>query len=843
MTNNKFLKYWITVLVVVCYLPLFGQSVVSFTPRTSQKAPVPYKGVSTYNIQGDFVMLGNTNLTLKSYRADRNNNSNNMVVVDEDQDSSTYNSSMAELKLGTAEPTCSEILYAGLYWTGRAQNSGNNADYIVFNKKNYYKNKVKFKKEGNSYHEVSAGNEVAYPGSGNAYIYVGYADVTDYVRANGVGNYWVADIALSEGSNGTGYFGGWGLVVVYKNATMKWKDITVFDGYSYISANGGRQELNLSGFRAAQNGAVNVKMGMMAGEGDVSTTGDYFEIQKRTSNNYLKLSHAGNTANNFFNSSIFTGGNNRLPDLVNNTGMDISMFNLPNDGNELINNNQTSTKFRYGTNGDLYSIFSIVFAVDAYVPEIIGENKATNYGGVQPVHNGTISPGQEFEFELDVFNKGTEAVNASKIEIPVPFNLHYSGSTVEANLPAGGTVSWVPPVGAPEGATSANTAGGTIVWNIGNLPLDANKEKVLARLRYRFKVSENCILLSTNVCGLEVQINGKISGIGATSNTKVGSDLVRDYGDGACAGPVYDDFISTISLSEAFLQNCNPPVEDKVMQFKAFCQVPGNGTAYPRAEITAEYPVGTKFFETVPTSYSSTTGVVTNDFEVNQDGSKKMYYVMAPGMEEGCYAKLEISVEKVVTEPTVKNSTFCYGDTIVLENERSQTGVANQYSLVYFAEDGTTQLVGEPNPEMEGIHTYFVAEGKDGCFGPKKKFTITINPVPEITANVVNMEVCTNFDVTQIITTATSTGLTYTWEYVKKGETTWQPLNNESFTHKVVIAANKIEVKHADNQINGIKVRMNVSNGLCTTTSSEFEIKVEDCPVVTNPVLLNQAVE
>ncbi|WP_410879593.1 hypothetical protein [Myroides sp. DW712] len=841
MTNNKFLKYWITVLVVVCYLPLFGQSVVSFTPRTSQKAPVPYKGVSTYNVQGDFVMLGNTNLTLKSYRADRNNNSNNMIVVDEDQDSSTYNSSMAELKLGAAEPTCSEILYAGLYWTGRAQNSGNNADYIVFNKKNYYKNKVKFKKEGNSYHEVSAGNEVAYPGSGNAYIYVGYADVTDYVRANGVGNYWVADIALSEGSNGTGYFGGWGLVVVYKNATMKWKDITVFDGYSYISANGGRQELNLSGFRAAQNGAVNVKMGMMAGEGDVSTTGDYFEIQKRTSNNYLKLSHAGNTANNFFNSSIFTGGNNRSPILVNNTGIDISMFNLPNEGNELINNNQTSTKFRYGTNGDLYSIFSIVFAVDAYVPEIVGENKATNYGGVKPSHNGTIEPGQEFEFELDVYNKGTEAVKDTKIEIPVPYNLHYSGANVEANLPRGGTVTWRPPAGAPVGATEQNTAGGTIVWTIGDLPLDTTKEKLLARLKYRFRVSDNCILLSTNYCGLEVRINGKISGTGLTSGTKVSSDLVKDYGSGVCAGPVYDDFMSTITLTTDFLQSCNPPVEDGIMQFKEFCQLPGNGTQYPRTKIESKYPFGTKFFSTIPSSYSSTAGVVTNDFDVNPDGSKKMFYVMTPGMGAGCYARLEISVDKVVTEPTAKNVTVCLGEPIVLENALSQTGVTNQYALVYFDANGTTQLEGEPNPTTVGVHNYFVAEGKDGCVGPKKPFTITINALPVINGEVADMEICSNFDVTTTVQT-TGSGLSYTWEYSTTG-TTWQTLTNATFSNKVVVTGNTIAVKHADNQLNGTKLRLKVSNNTCTATSNVFEIKVKDCPAVTNPMLLNSAIQ
>jgi hypothetical protein len=85
------------------------------------------------------------------------------------------------------------------------------------------------------------------------------------------------------------------------------------------------------------------QLALMAGEGDVTITGDKFEIQKLNSTNWELLSHGGNSTNNFFNSSIFTGGNTRNPNLVNNTGMDISMFNIPNASNSVIGNGQTST--------------------------------------------------------------------------------------------------------------------------------------------------------------------------------------------------------------------------------------------------------------------------------------------------------------------------------------------------------------------------------------------------------------------------------------------------------------------------------------------------------------------
>ncbi|WP_353102109.1 hypothetical protein [Myroides odoratus] len=964
----------------------FGQVIKSFEPRKSTKAPLPYTNVKNYNLQGDFTMIGNTNLTLKNYT--ENGNNSDMVYVDIDNVDNTINSSSANLVLPGGE--CTEVVYAGLYWSGRAHDidnrnvsssptvfnvesriwsegsyySGNNikvtgatianSSYTITKSRegernNYYtrfvissertglsytidfnngviyildpftnqwnsvqysysnrnnigtavlstplvirdgnlelkitsleresrinrsesdyvgtknnitfdisgnrvssvkvnreldKRKVKFKANNDQYINITAKDtDIYYPTESEGVMYSAYADVTDYVRQHGSANYFVADMALSEGNGGaTGFYGGWGMVIIYKNTSMKWKDITVFDGHGYMVKNVGSALLPVEGFRAAQHGEVNVKMGMMAGEGDVGIPGDYFHIAN-TANRWVPLKHGGNTVTNFFNSSIYTGGNARNPNLVNNTGIDIAMFDLDNTSNSIIANNQSTTNFAYGTSQDTYIIYNIVFAVDAYVPEIIGENKPiAEAGGVAPINNGTITPGQRFGFELDVYNKGTEAVKNSKIEIPVPANLHFAGANVQTGFPVGGGVDWLPPIG---GTDDPNvTAGGTIVWDIGVLPLDqrADKSTLLAKLKYYFKVSDNCVLLSTNVCGLEVRINGKISGTGVTSGTNVSSELVRDYGSGACAGPVYDDFMSTISLSVDFLQNCNPPVENNVMQFKAFCDVPANG--YSREEVIAKYPVGAKFFSKQPTTYSSNDGLITGDFPVNPDGSKKLYYVMTPGMGDGCYARLEISVDKVVTEPTTKDSTVCLGEPIVLENALSQIGVTNQYALVYFAANGTTKLEGEPNPTTVGVHNYFVAEGKDGCVGPKKPFKITINALPVINGEVADMEICSNFDVTTTVQT-TGSGLSYTWEYSTTG-TTWQTLTNTTFSNKVVVTDNTITVKHADTQLNGTKLRLKVRNSTCTATSNVFEIKVKDCPAVTNPMLLNSAIQ
>lgn len=839
------------------------QNKVDFKLRKSAQAPGNFKNTDIYRLQGDFTMIGNANLFDSPY-SDGGSNSNNKTMSFHklsNDPKEIKNSSSADLVLPTGmSKECTQIIYAGLYWSGR----GNNYNITLSN--GLAKNKIKVKLPGKTSYEELTTSEIHFGSSDVNGMYTGYIDITEKVRnlkENAWGTYAIADVATTIGDGGNvGYYGGWGIVVIYGNPTMKWKDITVFDGFSQIAYDGQTEcikwdwlnrctetvkkttfgELEVSGFRASQSGDVKIKMGMMAGEGDRGIKGDVFDILKKTPNNpsdsdWYRLSHSGNQVDDFFNSSILTGGNTRVPNRLNNYGMDVAMFDLPNSNNQIIGNNQTRTKFRFGTVQDTYVIYNIVFAVDAYVPEIIGENKAMAVDGMTPTNNGTINPGQKFGFELDVFNKGTEEVNNSKIEIPVPANLHFAGAEVQNGFPAGGSVTWVPPVGGTNDPTK--TAGGTIVWNIGNLPLDqkADKNTILGKLKYYFKVSDNCVLLSTNVCGLEVRINGKISGVGATSKTEVGSDLVRDYGNGTCAGPVYDDFMSTITLGVDFLQNCNPPVDNGVMQFKVFCSVPTGG--FSRNEVEGAYPQGTKFYSKVPTSYSSNDGLVTGSFPINTDGSKKMYYVMTPDMKDGCYAKLEISVDKVVTKPTVKNVESCYGGIISIENTLSATGVTNQYQLIYF-DSNKKQIDGIPNPTEVGTYKYFVAEGKGGCFGPQEEFTITITALPTVSKDLKDIVICENFDSDTITVTTNATN--YSWEYSATGTTVWSKLDNTSFTNVVILDGKSIKISHATKAIDGVRIRLDVTNNKCSDQSNSFVIKVNDCSAVTNPMLLNQGI-
>ncbi|MBB4119051.1 hypothetical protein GGR32_001342 [Mesonia hippocampi] len=601
---------------------------IDFTPRQSSKAPEPYKNVSNYYLQGDFTMIGNTNLTLKVYSNNQNNSNEDMEFVDVDGDATTKNSSSAVLEIPDAE--CAEIIYAGLYWSGRGSSS------LVYN--GLDKRKVKLKKAGQAYQEINANRvdnnpEISFTSSNYSSIYAAYADVTDYVRTHGVGNYFVADIATIEGDGGaTGYFGGWGMVVIYKNPAMKWRDITVFDGYGYMNSSAGSKTLPVSGFKSTQNGQVNIKMGMMAGEGDVGISGDYFHIERKNSGSYQALSHAGNSTNNFFNSSIVTGGNSRNPNLQNNTGMDISMFNLPNTNNSIIDNNQESTSFRFGSNQDTYSIFSIVFAVDAYVPKIEVENSNITPG---VVNGGNVVPGQELSFNLDVRNKGTEQIRNAKIEIPLPSNVHFSEGIInETTYITGSSYYWENPITNSPSTDFTTIPGGKIIWEIGDIPLASDLTTILGSFIYKIKVTENCTILTTGAggCGLEIPINGGVTGEGLTSGNLLEANLISDYGSGACAGPVYEDFETYINVNNV---NCPNVTEDNIKQFVVSCK-----DVVERDIVTAAYPEGTVFYDAIPTETGAS--VVTGDFLVNKIGkTPTSYYAVLLGSSSGCYYKLE----------------------------------------------------------------------------------------------------------------------------------------------------------------------------------------------------------
>ena len=437
--------------------------------------------------------------------------------------------------------------------------TSSSAGIVISPAKTFNKKSISFKgPNANGYTTITTSSTINFPEASHSGIFVGYQEVTDYVKTNGPGEYTVADIALIEGNNGNqnytqnpGYSGGWGLVVIYENPVMKSRAVTLFDGYAYVNgqlapvtpytAQGEYGNIAISGFTTVGSGAVNMKLGVMAAEGDRNLNGDYLAVQKLTADpnkaynntNYWAFNTAGlgdtTITQNFFNSSI-TGGN-RTPNLVNNTGVDFSMFTVPNTNNLVIGNNQTSTTFRFGSTTDVFTIFGFAMSVDAYIPEPKGIISVNSINNITNPPTLNALPGQVINYSLDITNEGTEATNNTIITIPIPATAIFHAGTITSNLYNGATQ-----VSAPLYNSGANT----ITWNLGTLPITANHpEYIYANISFTLDVTTDCSIILSAGCSPEVSLEtGTITGTGAISGSPFTKYFFQGYDETACHLPI-----------------------------------------------------------------------------------------------------------------------------------------------------------------------------------------------------------------------------------------------------------------------------------------------------------------
>ncbi|WP_290843187.1 hypothetical protein [Flavobacterium sp.] len=754
ITTSKLL---LTLLAVIGFVFATSAQVrVPFTQRTSQYTPTK----QIYNIKGDFTMLGNTNLTLQNYGNTTQNGGNTMIYVDVDSPTltglggtPTFNSSTATLTLSTengAVPACSNIIYAGLYWTGRASNTNPSANTFNVTRngvtKNFDKRKIQLKgPNASGYTEfMAAANNIYYPTNQDDYMYSAYTEVTDYVKTNGLGAYTAADIALVQGDGGgTGYYGGWGMIVVYENSKMKYRDVTIFDGHAYVLSGTANYNLPISGFNTVQSGPVGIKMGMIAGEGDNGISGDYFQIRRQDNNAWQSLNHSSNTTGNFFNSSISVPGA-RTPSLQNNSGLDICMFNLPNTNNGLITNNQTATTFRYGSTQDTYVIFAIAMAVDAYVPDVEGDLAAVTINGTPVPATGpyTALPGQELEFKVNVRNRGTEAINNAKLTVPIPYNTNYVANSATRQV-------FFTPAPTPNNLQFNPTVGsnGSVVWDIGTLPVPANSDDILGTLTFKIKVTEDCELLKNANCQNIVAVNGSFTGSGAiTGITFNDKDLIQGYTqNGNCQGTaIAAPLLVQINAQDFVNQNCQstPPITAFT-----FC----SASAIPITAVSGSFPNGSLFYNQYPVGPNAIQYTISNPFPATQ--GTITYYAVPPGALNGCFFQFTITVTTITTTPNVAGPVnYCQGATAVpLTATPSSPGLTLYY---YMTQNGQAQPSITPSTAQAGTFTYYVAEAQSPtCIGPKVPITVNVYPAPVVTPPAaLNLNGCG---------TSAVTGLTY----------------------------------------------------------------------------------
>ena len=376
-----------------------------FSPRFSE------------NVQGDIAIAANTVMTCPDSDpacsaaqtgtgSKLNNNQFNMRFVDVDGDPSTFNSSTAELVL----PSGFEVLFAGLYYGGRTSAGAGGTQAPNTAARGTVKLKVP---GGTTYQSLTAAVDDSAEVSR---AYGAFVDVTSIVQAAGVGDYTVADVQAGTGED---RYGGWSLVVAYRDSDAPARNLTIFDGLQNVTKAKPALTIGVTGFQTPATGPVKTNLGFVSFEGDRGIGGDNATLNGQV------LSTATNPPNNFFNSSISKDGvpvNTKEPNYDNQMGYDSILTKA--DG--YLANGASSAAIRLQTSNETYLPQVITFATELFSPRI---------GATKSVENVT-DPGQRPEggdtlrYTVTYTNSGGDGAGQFTASDLIPAGTTYAPGTL-----------------------------------------------------------------------------------------------------------------------------------------------------------------------------------------------------------------------------------------------------------------------------------------------------------------------------------------------------------------------------------------------------------------------------
>jgi large repetitive protein len=395
--KNKF-----TIALLLLSTGLFSQLINPFNVRYQ----VTQKGNITF--VSNTSMTCNNNCSATGQMPPSGTGKNNdftQAYVDIDGDATTFMSSSDSLNL----PACSQITWAGLYWGGWINNASTH--YAV-------RKDVKIKVNNGTYTALTADSLVDNSLGFNSYHC--FTDITSLVQGAGIkARFTLANVAGNP--NASNKFGGWSIVVVYKNDNLDMRQLTVFEGLANIqSGSNGTVNIPVSGFLTPPTGPVNFELGIIAYDGDRSFTGD--SLLFNGAGSFRSVNNGVNPANDFFNSTITRGGTLtpfRNPSFNNTLGYDADMVQPNNSSFLFLPNNGTSCTFRMKTSSETYLPQVITTAIDVYEADVRVGNQVTDING------GTVQPGDILEYKITVKNIGSDVALNSRLLDTIAFNVDY----------------------------------------------------------------------------------------------------------------------------------------------------------------------------------------------------------------------------------------------------------------------------------------------------------------------------------------------------------------------------------------------------------------------------------
>ncbi len=339
----------------------------------------------------------------------------------------TFNSSTADLNL----PSCSHVLFAGLYWGADQGTSGTDSTWQTAGY-----NTVKLKIPGASSYQVitstqtdkvSAAFSPGLPHTG----YLCFADITSLVNVTSPnGTYAIADVVGPIGINNA--CGGWTIVIAYSNPSLLPRNLTVFDGCTIINQGDPPVDVGINGFLTPPSGPVSCELGAVVYDGDRGSS-DSFAFKQNGAASFYNMATTLvplNGTQDAWNSKVSHLGSvvtTRNPAFQNTLGYDASIFDLPNTLNAQLSNNQTGATVRFSSPSENYSIHVLTTSISQYNPAFAFDKTSTDVNG------GLLVPGDVLRYQVNYNNVGNDSSTNTIIYDNIPLGTSYVPGSLRIN--------------------------------------------------------------------------------------------------------------------------------------------------------------------------------------------------------------------------------------------------------------------------------------------------------------------------------------------------------------------------------------------------------------------------
>ena len=858
--KNKFL---ILCLVLITGNDVFSQILIPFTKRYSVTQ------------KGGLVMVANSILTCNggaSCVTGQNeippagtqvNNNFNSAYIDVDGDAATFSSSKADLSL----PLCSKVTFAGLYWSSVI--TSGNAKYAQ-------RNSIKIKAPGASSYSTLAADTAFDLSSGYVY-YNCYKNITNIVTASGNGTYTIADMVSNTGS--TNQWGGWSIVVVYRNELQTDKNISVFDGLANISGSNSTVTVNVNGFYTPPAGAVNFELGVVAYDGDRDYTGDSLLFKGNTS--FIPVSDALHPADDVFNSSITNNATQiltRNPAYKNLLGFDACVFKPNNITKNYLTNGTTSASIKVTTGGETVLIRTLTSVIDTYEPTLDMLKTVTDVNG------GIPSPGDTLSYTVTTNNSGNDTSVATTIIDTIPFNSSYIPGSMQ--ITSGSNTGFKTDASGDDQSELINSAGfqilkvrlgnGANAVSGGQVPHVGSNNST--SFTFKTRITDDCTKLLCNpVISNQANIlfNGFISGLSRTSFSKpalfdslgcpvdgytnttitvpVTCAAIPDTSLSGCLPLVfatvpnirsgysyYDSFwlpvtqANTIGTYHGIRKITGTTCEDTI-NINVFFQIPTTANAGPdqilcNASIISmsgnNATIGTGTWRNI--SGPNIPSIISpNSSASNVSGLIAGTYLFRWSISTGCDSTADTMTVVNYALPTGSNAgpdqIICNVTSVTLAGNNPTSGSGN-WILVSGPNAPVITSPSIPNTSVTGmtagVYTFRWTTTNGVCSNSFDDVQITINSLPT-TANAGNDQALCN---------VTSTNVSGNPPLISTG--LWTTISGPNVPNIISPASPNTGI---NGMISGIYIfRWTISNGVCPPSTDDIQVSISSLPTVSN---------